>query len=305
MKIHKNKNLHGLPSPTLSQKGERKKAAHISFSNMLSPLPLREREGQGVRALKGKKDDCQNNRLGFSIIELMTAMAIFAIMSLALYIVFDRANKVWEHGEIKTNHYSSSRTALEIMSREISSAIIAVGGPTSFTSSIYRPAYFLGTNGTTTISGNSFNRDTLVFCLSRSNAIYEVGYNITDNSTTGTAADDTLRRAYSSETSTDFDLSSITNYDMNLHIVDLNFTYYYENAGTYTSVNEWDSRMAYTSASTTAATVDDGHLPDFIEVTLQLVDSDIMTKYSGSPPTQERKTYKLMIPMNQRNFRND
>jgi len=246
---------------------------------------------------------------GFTIVELLCAMGIFSIMALALYVVFDRANQVWEQGQFKSDQYQNARTALDMMSREISSAIIAVGGPDSFTTSLYRPPYLVSTNPTPTmIGGHTYDRDDIRFVFPRLNALYQAGYFISDNGTAANVSDDTLNRLYLSESDTNFDLASFTTSDkVAFRVTDLNFTFIYKHSdGTYQSAAIWDSRMGYTGTSTTAGTTeDDGKLPDYIEITMKIAGQEALQKYDGNVPDAERKVYKIMIPMNSRSFRND
>lgn len=261
------------------------------------------------------------------MIELLSALAVFTIMALALYIVFDRANAVWRHGEYKVDQYQATRTALDMMSRELSSAIIATGG----SGSIYRPYLWSvdGTSGSFTNPNDNFDQDQIYFILSRNNALYEVGYYIDDQGTSS-PSDDLLRRAYSSETTTDFDISSTWTSgnsacgsfgscdDFAIKVTDLNFKFIYKvSDNQYSEVETletnrgWDTRMAYETGLPplpTSSTTDDGLFPDFIEITLRVVDQAMIEKYNGSnppaPPKADRKEFKIMIPMNQRSFRN-
>jgi prepilin-type N-terminal cleavage/methylation domain-containing protein len=243
---------------------------------------------------------------GFTIVELLCAMGIFSIMALALYVVFDRANQVWEQGQFKSEQYQNARAALDMMSREISSAIIAVGGPNSFTTSLYRPPYLVSTNGTTTISGTSYDRDDIRFVFPRMDALYQAGYFISDNSTAGTVSDDTLSRRFSSSSSTNFDLATFGTPDkVAFRVTDLNFSFIFKSGGNYQTATVWDSRMGYTGVSTTVGTTDDGKLPEYIEITMKIADQQALQKYNGNVPDSERKIYKIMVPMNTRSFRND
>jgi prepilin-type N-terminal cleavage/methylation domain-containing protein len=255
--------------------------------------------------------------LGFTLIELMSALAIFSILTLSLYIVFDRANKIWRHGEISTEHHENARTALDMMAREITSAIIATGGPTSFANPIYRPYLW-------SVYGNAapdYDRDEIYFIFNRGNALYEVGYYI-DEKDPSTDEDNVLKRAYSSETNTDFDISDIGEFsstpeDVAFKITDLNFKFIYKSGpNTYTVVEDelespnraWDTRMPHhtgLSPGPTASDIDDGKLPDFIEISVRMYDKDAWEIHEGTPPRDHRKEFKVMIPMNQRSLRNE
>ena len=258
-----------------------------------------------------------NAKSGFTLIELMSALAIFSILTLTLYIVFDRANKIWRHGEISTEQYENARTALDMMAREITSAIIATGGPTSFSSSpIYRP-YLWSVYGS---AAPDYDRDKIYFIFNRGNALYEVGYYI-DEGDPSTAEDNTLKRAYTSAANTDFDISSLDEFgpteDVAFKITDLNFKFIYKNnEGIYQIIKDeleppnraWDTRMPYHTGLTpgpTTSTDDDGRLPDFIEISIRMFDKNTWEIHGGAPPKNYRKEFKVMIPMNQRSLRNE
>ena len=117
-------------------------------------------------------------------------------------------------------------------------------------------------------------------------------------------------RGYTSESNTDFDVSSTGQFGsrdtLAFKVTDLNFNFIYkDSSGTYKTAPSWDTRMGFTGQSTTAGTDDDGKLPDFIEISISVVNKDILEKYNGSPPQSERKEFKIMIPFNQRSFRNE
>jgi len=60
---------------------------------------------------------------GITLLELMVAMVITAIMGLAIYNVCKMAMDAWQKGEARTQVYQNARIALDRMSEEIRSAI--------------------------------------------------------------------------------------------------------------------------------------------------------------------------------------
>jgi len=63
------------------------------------------------------------SRAGYTIVELLTSMAILGVMLAVLFSVFDQINKAWLQGENRVETFTAARAALDLMSREISQAI--------------------------------------------------------------------------------------------------------------------------------------------------------------------------------------
>ena len=61
---------------------------------------------------------------GFTLLELLAAMAILAIMITLLFQAFGQASRAWLQAENRVETYSQARAALDYMSREISQAIV-------------------------------------------------------------------------------------------------------------------------------------------------------------------------------------
>jgi prepilin-type N-terminal cleavage/methylation domain-containing protein len=59
----------------------------------------------------------------FTLIELLTSMAILGVMMVVLFSVFDQINKAWLIGENRVETFTQARAALDFMSRELSQAI--------------------------------------------------------------------------------------------------------------------------------------------------------------------------------------
>lgn len=256
--------------------------------------------------------DTRSTIHGFSMIELVSALAIFSIMALAMYIVFDRANQVWRHGEYKADQYQNVRSVLDQMSRELTACIIGTGGPASFTSNDpQKRPYLFSVNATQTISGQSYDRDQIYFVFPRTNTIYEAGYYINDKGNAN-GKDDVLKRAYTSgfgASGTDFDISATdqfgSNDDFAFRVTDLDFKFIYkDSSGNYQKADVWDTRFPYYAGggSTTVTAIDDGQLPDWIEISIRVVDQETLDKNNGNPAKADRKEFKTLVPMNQRRF---
>jgi prepilin-type N-terminal cleavage/methylation domain-containing protein len=63
------------------------------------------------------------SRAGFTLIELVTSMAILGLMMVVLFSVFDQVNKAWLQGENRVETFTDARAVLDLMSRELSQAI--------------------------------------------------------------------------------------------------------------------------------------------------------------------------------------
>ncbi len=61
---------------------------------------------------------------GFSLIELMVSVALLAVLLLILEKVTDSVMRAWREGQARTDGFQSARTALEVMSRELSPAVV-------------------------------------------------------------------------------------------------------------------------------------------------------------------------------------
>jgi prepilin-type N-terminal cleavage/methylation domain-containing protein len=66
---------------------------------------------------------------GFTLLELLAAVAILAILSALLFGAFDQASKAWLRAENNVETSQQARTALQIFSREISQAILFTNPP--------------------------------------------------------------------------------------------------------------------------------------------------------------------------------
>jgi prepilin-type N-terminal cleavage/methylation domain-containing protein len=63
-------------------------------------------------------------RRGFTVIELITAMALLSVLLIMLASITDSAGKAWAQGRSRVDTFQSARSALEIMGRELTPAIV-------------------------------------------------------------------------------------------------------------------------------------------------------------------------------------
>ena len=64
----------------------------------------------------------------FTIVELIVAMAIFAILMLILMQIFSATQDVWRKTSEKSDSYESARSVLNIIAGDLQSAIYAENG---------------------------------------------------------------------------------------------------------------------------------------------------------------------------------
>lgn len=64
----------------------------------------------------------------FTLLELLVAMAVFSVMMTVLMQFFSSAQKVTLRTKGKTNYFEDARTAMELMSRDLKSALYAGTG---------------------------------------------------------------------------------------------------------------------------------------------------------------------------------
>ncbi|HTS19673.1 MAG TPA: prepilin-type N-terminal cleavage/methylation domain-containing protein [Verrucomicrobiae bacterium] len=67
------------------------------------------------------------SRAGFTLIEMLTSIAILGVMFAMLYSVFEQVNRAWLLGENRVETFTTTRAALDLMSRELSQAIATNG----------------------------------------------------------------------------------------------------------------------------------------------------------------------------------
>lgn len=65
-----------------------------------------------------------SRRCGFTLIEIMAAVAILALMVVFLANVFNNTSKIWKLGNKRVESNNSGRAAIEFVSRELSSAMV-------------------------------------------------------------------------------------------------------------------------------------------------------------------------------------
>ena len=169
--------------------------------------------------------------LGFTLIEIMITTAVLALLITGIYTIFKGGTDSWTKGNVRMERYQNARAILEMMSREISCAMVNEA----------RKIYMLG------INDNGFQtdstRDELFFIApiyptssltSTQSDMCELGYWI--------RGDTEIMRHYAVGTSNSIDfVYDIGSSDsLGVKAVDLQFYYYYNNADADSQVN-WGS----------------------------------------------------------------
>lgn len=82
-------------------------------------------------------------RGGFTIVELLVSVGLLATLMLVLSAVTESASRAWREGTNRTDTFQSARTALELMARELSPAVVDtrmqfVIGPNTIVSNVVR-----------------------------------------------------------------------------------------------------------------------------------------------------------------------
>jgi prepilin-type N-terminal cleavage/methylation domain-containing protein len=86
-----------------------------------------------ARPTSGTGTDRASSRSGFTLLELLTSMAILGVMVVMLFSVFEQINKAWLTGENRVETFTDARAVLDLMSRELSQAITTTNAPNQIT----------------------------------------------------------------------------------------------------------------------------------------------------------------------------
>jgi len=182
-----------------------------------------------------------SSRRGVTLIELLVAMGILALLVVILYSVFSVSLRAWKKADNIFKSTAIARIVLDRMSREISSAIIKDDN-----------SYYLlgidssniGAKKTDSIGDEIYFIAALNPGINAKSDLCEVGFWL-DGQATGDSSDDVLRRFYAADgrkTSTgffDFNFATGTSHELSGNITDLQFTFYDSAGGDF---NSWNSK---------------------------------------------------------------
>jgi len=73
-----------------------------------------------------------NKNKGFTLVEILIALAILAMIVLSTFTIFKSSSQSWQKGESRSERYHNARTAVYKLSREISNAVIREGKSDKF-----------------------------------------------------------------------------------------------------------------------------------------------------------------------------
>ena len=216
------------------------------------------------------------NSTGFTLIEMLVSLVIVAIIVASVYTAFDCGKNSWQVGETIVQKNQNARAALDIMSREITCALI------NDWDNQYRLDFY-GANVTappaTTWRTNSVG-DELYFIArlnpdsASANAdICEVGYYLTDEDSDSVG--DVVRKFYVTDgalpANFDYEFDSPSGngsgFELGLNVTNLDFRYY--NGSSWQDT--WDSRRnGFNGAVADGA--EKGTLPEAVEITITVQD---------------------------------
>lgn len=227
----------------------------------------------------------KTGRAGLTLVEILVVSIIFSIVVLSLFTVFRGALDSWRKSETLLDAYQNARFALELMRKEIPSAVLYQGSDNTG----YWTKFQGNDKGTTSIIKSGSAADELFFvspvegnpgmqdlceigywlrndnCLMRHFEYFDastvpVVYDFSNN-TSGTFSDDVIAR----------------------NVTDLQFTYYYKSAsgGAATAtVSEWNSGLDLLDGSP-VQNYDDGNnakvpdgLPNAVAVSITIQSRD-------------------------------
>ncbi|MCK4325347.1 prepilin-type N-terminal cleavage/methylation domain-containing protein [bacterium] len=192
---------------------------------------------------------------GFTLTEILVAVTILAITVAAIYTSFKGGLTSWTKGTIRMERYQNARAALEMMSREISAAII-IAADGSYQIDFY------GVDNTETVSGETVDDDYLCFVAPvREDPdepdLRKVRYELDETNRQ-------LRRG--TDDSIDGDITSDFSFaQLALNVKSLNFQYYDSSW-----LDSWDSRDTSAESGTNASTEDS--LPTAVKITITVQD---------------------------------
>ena len=84
---------------------------------------------------------------GFTLVELMAAIVIMAMMTAMLFTVFNQASKAWIQGTSKVEMFQEARAALDFMARDISQIVVKSNTTPSFSAGGATFVSAVNTNG--------------------------------------------------------------------------------------------------------------------------------------------------------------
>lgn len=126
------------------------------------------------RSLRNDARRCR----GFSLIEILTAVAVLSLIMIVLVNLTSQTGKIWSQGERQNQYRFKARTSLEYMAKELRQAVISLDLQSASYSGAVKRQFWINPNTITAAYGN---HDSLFWLAplgtgSYSGCLAEVGY---------------------------------------------------------------------------------------------------------------------------------
>lgn len=219
----------------------------------------------------------------FTLLEVVIAMAILSVIVTAIYTSFRGGTDSWTKGRDIAEITQNARMVLEIMSREISSAIISPYTDLNDTDNSQDLVFVGQDNGNSDI----LNFTAMLRSPDSSNkyafGLVEIGYSHDANNTIERRIDTTAIWDSLGVADSDPLIGGALN-EMGYNITELNFEYWDTISGSFKT--QWDTRLSSEPGCLTPSdTYDDDKLPPIVKVTITVTDSN----------TTNTRTYSTQI----------
>lgn len=241
---------------------------------------------------------------GFTLLEILLAFAILALLAAALFSTFKQAADTITVNKENAAMYVQAKTALADISQKLQAATLSSLSSSAFFYSSDTPAYH-----TESIADE-------LYCITkidnenaspkRKSELSELGYWL-KNKDPDNYYHNELKRVLVQEGSStwDFDFSTGSSYTLAAQVVDLNFKFLEHDSATdsWQWVEEWDSRK--TVLNQTANNDDNGNLPRAVKITIWVINETTALKYTGDPAAQKANAQEVTtivhLPESRRN----
>ena len=167
----------------------------------------------------------------FTLIEVMITTAVLALLITGIYSIFKGGTDSWTKGNVRMERYQNARAVLEMMSRELSCAMVNEA----------RKIYMLGINDDGARIKDESSRDELFF-IAPTHSTSGLGTGESDMCEIGywIRGDTEIMRHYTAK-SIDFVCNDNSDSPLGIAAVNLQFYYYYDNTDADSYSGTWDS----------------------------------------------------------------
>ena len=230
------------------------------------------------RKIKSSFIGCCVGKHGFTMIELLTAMAVLGIMLFSIAVVFTQVDSVWRESYNRLEIFQNARIALDLMTEDLANAVYQG----AWTSDAAR--YLYSNDGGGTVSKPL---DEVVFWTMRDDGAHKTGYRINDGN---------LERLWSG-TAGDTDVYWTDGYPrvdvIAYHAVNMGILYWTQ--GTET----WDGSGTTVSAEVVWPPAGGGKLPPRMKINLYMLSSKDAKKFANNNEARlgARKIFSTVIDL--------